>query len=186
MDRIICIAPIMNEKLLINSWYENVKEISDWIIPIVDPRSTDKTIEILENIKDPKLKIVYQNIKLGDSTRDIKGKKKEITYLHNINKIIKWQTEDVWILFLAADERLATEDKEIILDAINLAERRDYDSIQFQIYDMWNKNTRIGWENLVKMNHRKIFRNTAVFGTTAHSGCSGLNNTLETKIPFYQ
>lgn len=188
MDRIIGISPIKDEEECIRGWYHNIKHFCDWVIALVDPRSSDNTIKILQNFAktDKHLLILSQNLSLGDSTREVKGIKGEITYIHNINMVIQWQPKDSWLMWLAADERLDLRDKGEIMRKLEFAEKNSNDSIIFEIYDIYDEKYRIGWEHSgMDLIHRKIFRPTARFGTTSHSGCTGINNPLKTNIPFY-
>jgi len=191
-NMIIGISPFLDEEEVVRGWYANIETFCDVVLALVDPRCTDRTIPILEEIasKNPKLEILYQDIEFGDSTRSTKGRLGYITYLVEINRLLADTIpRNAWVVWVSADERLDASRKENIMSYLDQAQALGFDSVVFNLIDVYpDESHYINYDKAgLLLTHRKIFKNVPnlTWGMTAHTGVNGLINPLRIPENFY-
>ena len=194
--KIIGFGALYNERELIEGWLKTLRFFCDEVWALYDPCSDDGTIEYLKeheekykNTEVP-LYLYKQDLTLGDSTRDEKGKQGKITFLANANKFLdEHVTFGTWTMWLAADERLEVSRSEDIYEALIFAEGMGANAVKFKFYDIYkNLDTYVNYDYLnLNLAHRKLIRNTPEYryNLELHKGHNGGKPWVNTDLPFY-
>lgn len=119
----------LNEEECISAWIKQALYFCEKVLILVDPITTDNTIEIIKSYQDRGFPIEYkmQDRDLGDSDRYMGGKKKIAIWHANQNECIKQIPVGQWYFFSDIDELLDPNEWPQILHTI--CQCISYDSI---------------------------------------------------------
>jgi len=173
-EHLIGFAPILDEAECIRGWAKNIRLFCDEVYALVDPKTSDETIDILK--KDcPWVIIDLQKSDLWES----------------IHQFLRTYVEELkWCLWLNADERLHPAQVEPIRRLVDLASSSNYDAISLGIVDLYpDIFHRLAFEKVPNFQfvHKKIFRRTTNlrFYPDIPGAETGLYNTLSSQFPFW-
>lgn len=105
--KLTLIVPVFNEKSTILQAINQAKEIKiDKEIIVIDNHSTDGTIEMLRNLKDESLKIIFQSENFGPGGQvktAAKLAKGDYIYFHHSD--LEYKASDIYVMLQKAEEK---------------------------------------------------------------------------------
>lgn len=118
-----------NEEQAIVGWIKQADFFCEELHIILDPDTTDKTLERIEN-QPIDVTVSYQDKSLGDSDDGGLGPKRELTMHMEQNKFVKkYIKKDEWFLSIDVDERFHPHDYYRISNEIQFAKLHDFDTL---------------------------------------------------------
>lgn len=124
------LACIRNEEDTIIGWAKQMNYFCEEIHAIVDPETSDKTLEILDDLPYD-ITISYQDKSIGDSDESKLGPKQELTmHMEETNFVRKHIPVGEWFLSIAADERYHPHDYYRIHNEIQFAKIHEFDCLR--------------------------------------------------------
>lgn len=125
----IGIASIRNEEQTITGWAKQMDYFCEEIHVIVDPDTSDKTLEIIDELPY-NIIVSYQDKSLGDSDDSVLGPKHELTmHIEVTNFVRKYIPVGEWFLSMGADERFHPHDYYRIHNEVEFAKLHEFDSL---------------------------------------------------------
>lgn len=122
-------ACMRNEEQSVVGWIKQADYFCEEVHIILDPDTTDKTLELIEN-QPIDVTVSYQDKSLGDSDDGGLGPKQELTMHMEQNKFVKKHIKvGEWFMSLDADERFHPHDYYRLNNEIQFAKLHDFDTL---------------------------------------------------------
>jgi len=120
---------IWNEERCIRGWAKQLLALCERVTAIVDPNTTDKTVDILKT-EFPAVEILWQDRSLGDTDYTHQGEKGEFIMHRNQTKFVHDNIkEGEWFIDMAADERFSNASVPILISDLKYAQKHNYGAV---------------------------------------------------------